>query len=164
MREESHNLRHHLVLSLADRSSNARNPTLRDKRRLGRARPAFTFTMPGVSSDGTAIWEMPGRSVAGACSPALYYPQIRFEKIWVQQCRAAKTIKRRLGAKSALNYLIREKLAMFAKEAERSPEVAKELPRFLAAIWQVFNQYELAGYIASRKSAARKQLRRLLYV
>src|SRR5271156_4684288 len=71
---------------------------------------------------------------------------MRFEKIWVQQCRATKTIKRRLGAKSALDYLIREKLAMFAEEAERSPEFAKELPRFLAAIWQVFNQYELAGY------------------
>jgi hypothetical protein len=43
-------------------------------------------------------------------------------------------------------------------------EYAKELPRFLAAIWQVFNQYELAGHIASQKPAARKQLRQLLYM
>ena len=89
---------------------------------------------------------------------------MRFEKIWVQQCRATKTIKRRFGAKSALDYLIREKLTMFADEAERSPEYAKELPRFLAAIWQVFNQYELAGYVASQKPATRKQLRGLLYM
>jgi hypothetical protein len=89
---------------------------------------------------------------------------MRFEKIWVQQCGATKTIKRRFGAKSALDYLIREKLLMFADEAESTPEFAKELPRFLAAIWQVFNQYELAGYIASQKPAARKQLRRLLYM
>ena len=89
---------------------------------------------------------------------------MRFEKIWVQQCRATKAIKRRFGAKSALDYLIHEKLITFADEAERSPEYAKELPRFLAAIWQVFNQYELAGYIASQKPAARKQLRRLLYL
>ena len=89
---------------------------------------------------------------------------MRFETIWVQQCRATKTIKRRFGAKSALDYLVREKLITFADEAEHSPEYAKELPRFLAAIWQVFNQYELAGYVASQKPAARKQLRRLLYM
>jgi hypothetical protein len=53
---------------------------------------------------------------------------------------------------------------MFADEAERHPEFAKELPRFLAAIWQVFDQYELAGYVASQKPVVRKQLRRLLYM
>jgi len=89
---------------------------------------------------------------------------MRFEKIWVKQCKAAKGIKRRFGAKSALDYLIREKLIMFADAAESRPEFAKELPRFLAGIWQVFNQYELAGYVASQKPAARKQLRRLLYM
>ncbi len=31
-------------------------------------------------------------------------------------------------------------------------------------IWQVFKQYELAGYVASQKAATRKQLRRLLYL
>jgi len=67
------------------------------------------------------------------------------------------------GAKSALDYLIGEKLVTLAHEAERQPEFAKELPRFLAAIWQVFNQYGLAGYVASQKPATRKQLRRLLY-
>jgi hypothetical protein len=82
----------------------------------------------------------------------------------VKQCRATKGIKRRFGAKSALDYLIREKLIMFADAAESRPEFAKELPRFLAGIWQVFNQYELAGYVASQKPAARKQLRRLLYM
>ena len=47
---------------------------------------------------------------------------IRFEKIWVEQCRATPGIKRRFGAKSALDYLIREKLMSFAEEAERRPE------------------------------------------
>jgi hypothetical protein len=89
---------------------------------------------------------------------------MRFEKIWLKQCKATKGIRRRFGAESALDYLIGEKLVMFAEEAERRPEFAKELPRFLAAIWQVFNQYELAGYVASQKSATRKQLRRLLYM
>jgi hypothetical protein len=89
---------------------------------------------------------------------------MRFEKIWVKQCNATKGIRRRFGAKSALDYLIGEKLITFAEEAKRRPEFAKELPRFLAAIWQVFNQYELAGYVASQKPAPRKQLRKLLYM
>jgi hypothetical protein len=88
---------------------------------------------------------------------------MRFEKVWVEQCRATKTIKRRFGAKSALDYLIGEKLMTFADAAEDHSEFAKELPRFLAAVGRVFNQYELAGYIASRKPAARKSLRKLLY-
>ena len=95
---------------------------------------------------------------------ALYWRQMRFEKAWVQQCRATKGIKRRFGAKSALDYLILEKLILFAGEAEHNPKFEKELPRFLAGIWQIFNQYELAGYVASQKPAVRKQLRRLLYM
>ena len=40
---------------------------------------------------------------------------------------------------------------------------ARELPRFLAAVWRVFNEYELAGYVAMQKPAVRRQLRTLLY-
>ena len=89
---------------------------------------------------------------------------MRFEKIWIKQCRATSGIRRRFGAQSALDYLIGEKLATFAQEAECRPEFASELPRFLAAIWQVFNQYELAGYVVSQKPATRKRLRSLLYM
>ena len=89
---------------------------------------------------------------------------MRFEKIWTGQCRATKAIKRRFGAKSALDYLIGEKLLTFADAATDHPEFAKELPRFLAAVWRVFNEYESAGYVASRKPAARKSLRQLLYL
>jgi hypothetical protein len=89
---------------------------------------------------------------------------IRFEKIWVDQCRATRGIKRRFGVKSALDYLIREKLLNFAQEADRTPEFAKELPRFLAEIWRIFNEYEIAGYVASLKPKPRKTLRNLLYL
>jgi hypothetical protein len=89
---------------------------------------------------------------------------IRFEKIWVQQCRATKGIKRHFGAKSALDYLIREKLMNFAQAAEQRPEFARELPRFLAEVWRIFNEYEIAGYIASMKPKPRKALRQLLYL
>src|SRR5712692_4748948 len=84
---------------------------------------------------------------------------IRFEKIWVDQCRATKGIKRRFGAKSALNYMIREKLLNFAQEADRRPEFARELPHFLAAVWKIFNHYEIEGYVEIMKPKPRKTLR-----
>jgi hypothetical protein len=68
------------------------------------------------------------------------------------------------GVKSALDYLIREKLLNFADAAEQRPQFAGELPRFLAEAWQIFNQYEIAGYVASLRPKQRKRLRSLLYV
>lgn len=78
---------------------------------------------------------------------------MRFEKVWVEQCRATKAIKRRFGAKSALDYLIGEKLISLADAARDHPACARELPKCLAAVWHTFNEYEIAGYIASRKTA-----------
>jgi len=57
---------------------------------------------------------------------------MQFEKVWVEQCKATKAIKRRFGAKSALDYLIGEKLVTFADAARDDPGFARELPRFLA--------------------------------
>lgn len=93
-----------------------------------------------------------------------YSLRVRFEKIWVEQCRATKRIKRSFGAKSALDYLIGEKLITFAEAAEDKPKCAKELPKFLAAVWRVFNEYEIAGYVATRRPSAKRSLRRLLYM
>jgi hypothetical protein len=61
-------------------------------------------------------------------------PIMRFEKIWIDQCRATRAIKRRFGAKDALDYLVGEKLRMFVKAATEDAAFARELPRFLAAI------------------------------
>ena len=44
------------------------------------------------------------------------------------------------------------------------PEFGAELPRFQAAVWNIFNPYELAGYLRSLKPSKRKKLRELLYV
>ena len=60
--------------------------------------------------------------------------------------------------------MIGEKLITVADAARDHPPFAKELPRVLATIWQVFNEYEIAGYVASRKPLARKRLRQLLYL
>lgn len=91
-----------------------------------------------------------------------YIQPMRLEKVWVEQCRATRAIKRRFGAKSALDYLIGEKLPTFFDAAKDHSEFAVELPRFLSAIYGVFNQYEIAGYVAMRKPRARKALQRLL--
>jgi hypothetical protein len=88
---------------------------------------------------------------------------MHFERIWIEQCRATKGIKRRFGARSALDYLIGEKLPTFADAAEHDSGFARELPRFLAAVGRVFNEFELAGYVASQRPRVRKRLRRLLY-
>lgn len=87
---------------------------------------------------------------------------MRFEKVWTGQCKATRGIKRHFGAKNALDYLIGKKLTMFADAAEEHPEFAQELPRFLAAILRLFNEYEIAGYVASQKPRKRARLRQLL--
>jgi hypothetical protein len=87
-----------------------------------------------------------------------------FHKIWQEQCEATRTIRERFGVKSALDYLVGEKLLNFAKAADQSHEFAAELPCFQAAVWDVFNPYELTGYLASLKPSARKKLQKLLYV
>jgi len=89
---------------------------------------------------------------------------MRPHKLWIEQCRATKQIRRRYGAKSALDYLLGEKLLHFSEDAKQHPAFAQELPRFLAAIGQVFNPYEIAGYVAAQKPRTRKTLRSLLYI
>jgi hypothetical protein len=89
---------------------------------------------------------------------------MKFEKIWVKQCRATRRIKKQFGVKSALDYLLGEKLLMFAQAAENRSEFAAELPRFQAEVWNVFNPYELAGYLTTLKPTKRKKLQKLVYV
>jgi hypothetical protein len=89
---------------------------------------------------------------------------MKFEKIWVQQCRATRRIKKHFGVESALDYLLGEKLLTFAQAADRHSEFAAELPRFQTEVWNVFNRYEVAGYLTTLKPSKRKALQNLLYV
>ena len=52
----------------------------------------------------------------------------------------------------------------FHKIWEEQCDFAAELPHFQAAVWEIFNRYELLGYVASLKPADRKKLHKLLYV
>lgn len=87
-----------------------------------------------------------------------------FHRIWQEQCEATRAIRERFGVEDALDYLVGEKLLNFAEAADRDPNFAAELPCFQAAVWEIFNPYELHGYLASLKPAARKKLQKLLFV
>jgi hypothetical protein len=49
-----------------------------------------------------------------------------FHEIWREQCEVTPTIRERFGVKSALDYLVGEKLLSFAKAADQDPEFAAE--------------------------------------
>jgi len=72
---------------------------------------------------------------------------IQFHKIWIEQCEATKGIRDRYGLKSALGYLIGEKLFHFVQAAEQHPEFAAELPAFLAEIERLFKPEEISEYL-----------------
>src|SRR5437899_11837118 len=88
---------------------------------------------------------------------------MKFYKIWVTYCQTTRTIRRNFGVKSALDYLIGEKLPIFAHAAGRDPNFAAELPRFLAAVWKIFNRHELTAYLKTLYLARRKKLRHILH-
>ena len=58
----------------------------------------------------------------------------------------------------------RREAAELRRSRRRHPEFAAELPRFQAAVWEVFDPYELAGYLASQRTMTRSKLQRLLYM
>jgi hypothetical protein len=72
--------------------------------------------------------------------------QIQFERKWIDQCEAARRVKSQFGLASALDYLIGEKLLIFAEVAERSSEFMQELPDFLQEIRAVFSLEETGEY------------------
>jgi hypothetical protein len=71
----------------------------------------------------------------------------RFQDIWKQQCAAARGIRVQHGILSALDYLIGEKLLTYADTAVTKPEFARELPRFVAEVRDLFSGEEIRRYL-----------------
>jgi hypothetical protein len=71
----------------------------------------------------------------------------RFQDIWKQQCVAARGIRVQYGILSALDYLIGEKLLTYADTAVTKPEFARELPRFVAEVRDLFSGEEIRHYL-----------------
>jgi hypothetical protein len=72
----------------------------------------------------------------------------KFHEIWIEQCDAARDIKLRYGLKAAFEYLVTEKLLSFAGAAADHPEFARELPRFVSEVRQMFTPEEIRSHIA----------------
>jgi hypothetical protein len=89
-----------------------------------------------------------------------------FHMIWREQVRAVSAIRQQHGEEAAFDYIVDEKLMNFAEAAEGRPEFARELPRFVAAIRDVFLPHtmrsglqRLARYLEKDKADAADMLR-----
>jgi hypothetical protein len=71
----------------------------------------------------------------------------KFQDIWKEQCVAARSIRAQHGIISALDYLIGEKLLTYAEAAVTRPEFARELPRFVAEVRNIFSGEEIRHYL-----------------
>ena len=71
----------------------------------------------------------------------------KFRDIWKEQCVAARSVRAQHGILSALDYLIGEKLLTYAEMAVARPEFARELPRFVAEVRDIFNDQEIKHYL-----------------
>ena len=71
----------------------------------------------------------------------------RFQDIWKEQCEAACTVRDQYGVVSALDYLIGEKLLGYAEAAVTRPEFARELPRFVTGVRNIFSAGEIRHYL-----------------
>ena len=78
---------------------------------------------------------------------------MRFEKIWTEQCAAAVGIRERYGVEAAADYLIGEKLPMFAEAAASRPDFARELPSFVGEARRLFSRAEIAAGLARLEAA-----------
>ncbi len=74
-------------------------------------------------------------------------PSTDLQKIWTKQCEAAEDIRERYGQKSAMDYLIGEKLFRFVAASEYRPEFAAELPAFVNEIRLVFALADIRAYL-----------------
>ena len=73
---------------------------------------------------------------------------LKFHKIWIEQCDAAREIKMRYGIEAAFDYIVAEKLLNFIDAAARHSEFARELPRFVACVRGLFTHEEIRAQLA----------------
>jgi hypothetical protein len=70
-----------------------------------------------------------------------------FQDFWKEQCEAARAVRDQHGVVAALDYLIGEKLLNYAEAAVTRQGFARELPRFVAEVRDIFSAEEIGHYI-----------------
>jgi len=67
----------------------------------------------------------------------------QFHRTWIEQCEAAEAIRLRHGTESAFDYVVGEKLFIYAEAALTRPEFARELPTFVSEIRRMFSREDI---------------------
>jgi hypothetical protein len=70
-------------------------------------------------------------------------------ELWQGYCEAAPGIRERFGLANALEYVVGEKLMMFAQMAESDEGFRAELPAFCERIRCLFTRGEIQGHFES---------------
>lgn len=68
-------------------------------------------------------------------------------KIWIEQCKAARTIEDQFGTQDALSYLIGEKFLNFLEVAETDADFRAETEEFVAEIKTIFEDWQLSSFL-----------------
>jgi hypothetical protein len=80
----------------------------------------------------------------------------KFHEIWIEQCKAAEEVRLLYGLKAAFDYLVAEKLLNFVEAASRNPQFARELPRFVARVGNLFTVEEMRMHLNRIESERRE--------
>ena len=70
-----------------------------------------------------------------------------WQYVWMDQCEAAEGIRLRYGLEAAFDYAVGEKLLHFAEAAARNPDFARELPRFVSRVRNMFTADEMRTHL-----------------
>jgi hypothetical protein len=72
---------------------------------------------------------------------------MQLNKIWVEQCEAARGIEDEFGTQQALKYLVGEKFLDYLEAADGDPAFRAEIPAFVAETKTIFERWQLADYL-----------------
>ncbi len=73
------------------------------------------------------------------------------QKIWIEQCEAARSIEDEFGTDKALAYLIGEKFLNFLEAADEDAAMRAEIPAFVAEVKRIFERWQLAEYLETAR-------------
>jgi hypothetical protein len=73
---------------------------------------------------------------------------------WQDYCAVAPGIRSQFGVNAALDYMVGEKLMVFAQTAETDEAFRAELPAFCHSIRKLFTREEIAQHFESVESAS----------
>ena len=68
-------------------------------------------------------------------------------KIWIEQCDAARNIEVEFGTHQAIEYLVGEKFINYIEAADDDTSLRADIPAFVAEIKTMFERWQLAAFL-----------------